>query len=415
MVRGERNMQFLKGNNLPRVKSSNQSAILRMIYYYGPIQRAEIAERLELTLPTITTNINKMLEEGLVRQVNAAHISGAANGRRAALLEINAGSEFFVGVELVGEQWSVCVADFCGQILSSRCGEVRDKSYEAVMRQFADSYAECLAESRKRPEDICGVGIGLPGLIDRENGTLWKNSTFQWSNKKVRQDFAMLTGYGGRITVENNATARGISAQIFHWKELAQGRSFAYMLVASGIACPVFLNNSGYRGSVVGTGEAGHMVIDPHGRSCNCGNRGCLEAYASERSIINECINEMHQERAVTLSRLCVDSERPTMEEILRAQQEGDRDVGRVIEEAIYILAIAMSNIINFTRPDTMLVDCKLFASMNNRNLLLNKSKSALCNPTFYGADIRFAEAGNFANALGGVAVAIDEKLENVE
>lgn len=408
-------MQFLKGNNLPRVKSSNQSAILRMIYYYGPIRRAEIAEKLELTLPTVTTNINRMLEEGLVRQVGAARVNGAANGRRAGLLEINADSNYFVGAELVGERWSVCVADFCGQVISARGGKIKNKSYRAVMRQFADSYAECLAESGKTPEDICGVGIALPGLIDRDNGILWMYSLFQWSNKKVRQDFAELTGYEGRITVENNATARGIYAQIFHWKELAQGKSLAYMLVASGIACPVFLNNSGYRGSVVGTGEAGHMVIDPHGRFCTCGNRGCLEAYASEYTIINECINEMRQDRAVILRGLCADSERPVMEEILRAQREGDRDVSRVIEEAIYILAIAMSNIINFTRPDIMLIDCRLFASEHNRILLLNKSKSTLCNPTYYETNIRFAEEDNFKNASGGLAVAIDEKLENIE
>lgn len=79
-------MQFLKGSNLPRVKSSNQSAILRMIYYYGPIRRAEIAEKLELTLPTVTTNINKMMEEGLVRQVGTARMTGTANGRRAGIL-----------------------------------------------------------------------------------------------------------------------------------------------------------------------------------------------------------------------------------------------------------------------------------------------------------------------------------------
>ena len=61
-------MRFLQGNNLPGVKASNQSAILRMIYYYGAVQRMEIAERLGLTLPTITTNINKMLADGLVKE-----------------------------------------------------------------------------------------------------------------------------------------------------------------------------------------------------------------------------------------------------------------------------------------------------------------------------------------------------------
>ena len=61
-------MQVLQGKNLLRIKETNQSAILRMIYYYGPISRSDIAQRLELTLPTITTNINKMLGEGLIKE-----------------------------------------------------------------------------------------------------------------------------------------------------------------------------------------------------------------------------------------------------------------------------------------------------------------------------------------------------------
>ena len=71
-------VQFVRGNNLPRVKISNQSSILRMIYHCGPIKRAEIAERLGLTLPTITTNINSMIADGIGEYANPSSISRAA-------------------------------------------------------------------------------------------------------------------------------------------------------------------------------------------------------------------------------------------------------------------------------------------------------------------------------------------------
>ena len=64
-------MQFEQGNNLPRVKVTNQSSILQMVYHCGPITRADIAKRLDLTLPTITTNINTMITAGLVRELDS--------------------------------------------------------------------------------------------------------------------------------------------------------------------------------------------------------------------------------------------------------------------------------------------------------------------------------------------------------
>lgn len=406
-------MQFLHGNNLPRVKVSNQSAILRMIYYYGPIQRAEIAERLELTLPTITTNINKMLADGLVKEVGAALPS--ANGRRARLLEVNAEVGCFAGVELRYRQWSICITDFCGRVLASGSGSCDDTDYETVMNMVSREFGKCLAKSGKGLEEIWGVGVSLPGLIDRENGVLKFYARSQWSEKKVCEDFARLTGYEGKITLENSAAARGVSALLFRWNEFENGQVFAYLVVAAGIACPVFLNTSSYRGSVVGAGEAGHMVIDPHGRVCNCGNHGCLEAYASEEAIREDCKYEMEQGRAQILRKLCADPKAPRMSEIIKAQEAGDEDVCRIVGNAIDILAIGVNNIINFTRPNVMLIDCKLFGNEANRRLLLDKAQSYLRSPDYFKTVISFVEADKLLGALGAVAVAIDEKLEHVD
>lgn len=408
-------MQFrdlFQGNNLPRVKISNRSAILRMIYYCGPIQRAEIAERLGLTLPTITTNINSMLADGIVKEVSAAGVLANSSGRRVHLLEINAEACYFAGVELRGDRWSTCITDFCGRILASNSARMADRDYEHFMEQISRSFLECLKESGKELKDITGVGIGMPGLIDRKNGVLTYMSWFQWENKHIREDFARLTGYQGRITVENNAVARGLSVQVFHWDEVKNARTFAYLFVARGVACPLFLNTSSYRGSAVGAGEVGHTIIKPGGRLCTCGKRGCLEAYSGERAIVGDCIREMGQSRAGILSDICADRRFPKISELLKAQEMGDQDVCRIIEEAIDMLAIAASNIIHFAGPDLMLIDSKLFKSEQNKQMLRDRVNDNLCNTPCPRERIAFVTPDRFILAQGALAVAIDERLE---
>lgn len=404
-------MQFLQGNNLPRVKTSNQSAILRMIYFYGPIQRNKIAEELGLTLPTITTNINRMLADGLVKEIDAQEAAHGAGGRPAHLLKINEEALYFAGVDLTGYVLSACVTDFCGRVLSSASARLETRDYESVMEQLAGIFGKCLAESGKKLEELCGIGISLPGLVDREEGILTMNPRFQWTNKRVREDFAELSGYRGRITVENNTMARGISAQLFQWDELKNGQSFAYLLVSSGIACPLFLNEYSHHGSVVGVGEVGHMVMESRGRLCNCGNRGCLEAYAGEDAITSECMEELQRGRARVLRELCQNPGRPGMEEILKAQEAGDEDICRIMEDAVDKLATAAANIINFTRPDFMLLDGRIFRNTCNRSSFLERAKSNLCSPTYFGTTFSFVEPEMSMGALGAAAVSIDRKL----
>ena len=102
-------VQFVRGNNLPRVKISNQSSILRMIYHCGPIKRAEIAERLGLTLPTITTNINSMIADGIVMETGCAGELSGGLGRKARLVDIVPEARHFIGVEVQGYRRVLCV------------------------------------------------------------------------------------------------------------------------------------------------------------------------------------------------------------------------------------------------------------------------------------------------------------------
>ena len=113
-------MQFEQGNNLPRVKMTNQSSILRMVYHCGPITRADIARRLDLTLPTITTNINAMISAGLVQELGSTEPTDHRHGRRSRLLDIIPDARHFIGVEMTGSESAVCLTDYRGKLLDSR-------------------------------------------------------------------------------------------------------------------------------------------------------------------------------------------------------------------------------------------------------------------------------------------------------
>ena len=404
-------MRIEQGNSLLRVKAANQATILRLIYYLGPVKRADIAEQLELTLPTITTNVNSMISAGIVREVSVRDANQARIGRKARLLEVVPEAYHFIGIESTGTRRCVSVTDYCGRPLYSHYDEQVYADYRRSMEETCQVVMNCLKHCRLKLEDISGVCFGLPGWVDREEGVLRVHPRTQWSNKNICKDFQELTGYQGTVIVENNACVRAIGAQFRRRREMENVQSFAYLFVDTGIACPLIVNMANYLGSVVGAGEVGHMVMEANGRQCVCGNRGCLEAYSSDYAVIQRCEEALRQGKAAGLKELCGQM-RPEMFQIMKAQRQGDKDVAAIVENAVKVLGTAVANIINFTCPEKILIDCKLFGLEKNRTLLLEQADRNLCNKTYRGSEFLFVEPDHTSGALGAAAVAINHALE---
>lgn len=405
-------MQIEQGNNLLRIKATNQSAILKMIYYFGPIKRAEIAKRLDLTLPTITTNVNNMISEGIVRETGAHGPDYIGFGRKARLLEIVPKARHFIGVEITGRRRSISIVDYSGHEIYSYSDGRFCADYDKNMMETCKIISDCLEQCQLSWGDIHGVCLVLPGVVDTEEGILRVHPRNQWNNKNIRGDFQRLTGYGGMVVVENNTCARALGVRLYRREVFENVRSFVYLFVDVGIACPLIVIGPGYVGSVVGTGEIGHMVMERGGVKCSCGNRGCLEAYSSDHAIIGRCVEALSQGKAEILGKICAGSVPPTIAQILEAQKSGDEDVRGIVENAITILGVAVANIINFSGPDAILIDCKLFGEEDNRTLLLDTANMNLCNKTYRGTEFVFVEPDKGSGAKGAAAVVINKSLE---
>ena len=404
-------MQFEQGANPSRVKAGNQAAILKTIYLCGPIKRSEVARRLGLTLPTITTNINSMMARGIVRETGSERSITHFAGRKAHLVDIVPESRHFAGVEIQGMRRTVCLLDYRGKVLYQKEHTGEEREYGKNIALTCGMVDRALSACGLRPEDIAGIGVCLPGLVDTQQGVLEVRPSYSWTHKNIRADMASRMNYPGPIYVENNACARAYGAQLFRREDLGDAQTFAYLFLNQGIACPLVLNTAIDFGSVVGAGEVGHMVMVPNGEPCSCGNRGCLEAYASDTAVLRSCAQAIERGEAPILRRLR--GEGPlSMEQVLAAQEAGEEAVAQIVGQAVHILGVAVANINNFACPSLMLIEGRLFSRPENWEHLLEVVRLNLCGAIRRGTRFLFVEPDPFSGAAGAAAMAICKDLE---
>lgn len=406
-------MVIMPKNLTSSVKAVNQASILKTIFYQGPVKRADIAARLSLTMPTITTNVNLLIRAGLVRELEHPTPAASNLGRRARPVAIEPQARFFIGLEMKTTRRSVCVMSWDGWVRFSESDDELLEGYADNMKSAVALLRRALSESGMTLEQVTGIGLGVPGLVNADDGELDALPSAGWFHKKLRDDLAAMTGYQGPIWVENNGCVRAYGVRLSQREELNDINNFAYFYIARGIACPFFLNFPNAIGSVVGAGEVGHMVLEPGGLQCTCGNRGCLEAYASNTAVIARCREALESGYAPVLREICPKPEELTMDVILDAQEAGDKEVCQILDKAILHIGIGMANLINFACPRMFFIDAQIFRSVKNQENLLSVIRRNLCNVIRTDTEYRFVEHSDISGATGAASLAISHFLED--
>lgn len=397
------------GNNLERLKSQNTESIKDAIYKFGPISRSEIAEMLQLTPPTITTNVTALIQQGLVHECKVGDVKDELNtghtlGRRRVLVDFVPEACYAIGVVRDYFGTSICLVDIRGNVVCEQQYMDDIDDYEKAMDAVA-GYVEDLLQKADIPyEKISGLGIGLPGFVDGHSGILRYGAIHKWRDKPVAQDLARRTGFACRV--ENNARCCALGEELF--SEKLRPETFAYFLISRGLACPLVIRNRLHSGEMAGAGEVGHMVVDRFGPVCpTCGNRGCLEGVSSELAIRNRCAQALQADVPTLLREICADPLKPRIEEILQAQRSGDRVVCSIMEDAITYLGIMLANIINFINPPLVIVDGRIMQDEENQKRLIDVTRKNLFSLNVEEVDIEFVPLNKFRAAKGAAALAI--------
>ena len=403
-------MQSVQRSVLSGTWSASTSEVLKTIYYRGPIKRAEIADLLGLTKATITTNVNALIAAGLVKEEQKPDAASNSLGRKARPVSIIPDAKHYVGIEIRGFKRTISVRNLIGETLYADQDNRLVHDYDENMKLGCGMLQTALDACGLALDDISGIGFCMPGVVNHAAGILDTLPSFGWRDKPVRDDVRALTGYCGPISVENNTCARAYGLRLAQRELLKDIHNFTYFFISRGIACPLFLDTNNVVGSIVGAGEVGHMIMQPNGLLCSCGNRGCLEAYSSDVAVIRRCQEAMDRGEAPKLRALC-QGRQPTMQNIIAAQLEGDQDVQRIVENAVYMLGVAVANVVNFASSRIMFIDGMLFGVPGNREQLLNVIHTNLCNALHSDTEFRFVEPDDYSGANGAAALAIHDSL----
>lgn len=251
----------------------------------------------------------------------------------------------YIGCDLGGTNLRAAIVDVdTGQVLQRKSiSTLARKGHDAVMKRMADLFLQIIEASGMQKEEIGGIGIGVPGVLDLEKGEVLflPNLAGNWLHVPLSDTITRLTGLPTTLLNDVRAITYG------EWA-FGAGRgvdTVAVFAIGTGIGGGLVLNGQLHLGIGGTGGELGHTTIDFNGPRCGCGNYGCVEAYASGPAIAAMGLKAVTQGLTTRIADLCEnDLNRITPELIARAAQQGDEIARDIFERAGLYLGIAAAN-----------------------------------------------------------------------
>ena len=263
------------------IKDSNRKKILNLIAEKREYTKQSISKEIGVSIPTVISNINELIEEGLVEEAGALASTG---GRKPIIVRFLPDSKYSFGVEFTLNNVRVILTNLDSQIKFDVTFQAKDfKNIDDIINKINEIINNVLRDEKISPKDILGIGFSLPGTVNEEKLILELAPNIGLKNI----DFSSFTSiFQFPIYIENEANSAAFG-------ELNLGiakkmRNLVYISINEGIGAGVVIQDHLYKGKNKRAGELGHMTIVPNGKSCNCGRKGCLEQYASKKCLIED-------------------------------------------------------------------------------------------------------------------------------
>ncbi len=283
-------------------------------------------------------------------------MASSSGGRRPRLLALRRDFGYLVGADMGATSLDLAIADFSGAVLDRSTGpiDVRDGP-EPVLGELTHLLQARLKALGIPVEKTLAVGIGVPGPIDFEAGTLISPPIMPgWDGYPIR-DFLWRVFPNAAVIVDNDVNVMALG-------ELRSGAgarhdNFIFVKVGTGIGSGIVCKGEIYRGADGSAGDIGHICADRSGPRCVCGNIGCLEAIAAGPPIAARAAEAAREGRSPILARLmAANGGALTAADVGRAAAEGDPAANAIIQDSGRIIGEVLAGLVNFFNPSLILI-----------------------------------------------------------
>ena len=306
----------------------------------------------------------------------------------------------YVGIDLGGTNFGIGLVKPSGELVASVNCETRiERGHEDIIDRIAQETIALWEREGYSREDILEVGIGSPGPLDLKAGTVITTPNLKWVNVPLRDMMAERLKLP--VTIDNDAVSATFG-------EFWVGAGKPYndvigMTLGTGVGGGIILGGRIHHGAQDIAGHVGHMVIQMDGRQCGCGNRGCLETYASATGIVASTAELLMTGRPSQLRTV----DRLTSKRVYEAAAKGDELALQIFDRTGYYLAVGINSLLNVINPEAVIL---MGAVANAGDVLLNPIKQYLkkmCFPRIYEETrILRGTLGEMAGVIGAAGFA---------
>jgi glucokinase-like ROK family protein len=404
-----------QGTGLHHVREFNRLLVLNCIREHGPIARVMIARLTGLSRTTVSSIVDTLLQEGLVREGSFSQ-SAPEGGRRAILVHFNADVGYVVGIDVGRSHLTLVITDLAANIIAQQSGPFDLERGPRICLPLLVAEVRVFVEAADISWNrIIGIGLGIPGPLDvRLRELSGPPGMPGWDGVDVWQ--ILQQEFNVPLCMDNDANMGALGESRYG---AARGAAnMAYVKIGTGIGGGLIINGQIYRGQSGSAGELGHITIDENGPRCVCGNRGCLETLAGARAIVEDA------RRGTSLLRSANPNDPPEqaappsalsesgavdIADVIQAALAGDAACVAALERAGERIGIALAGIINLFNPAMIVIDGGVARAGELLLTPLRRSAETCSLPAAWkGTRILPGESGTTAIALGAVSTVLE-------
>lgn len=355
------------------VKRMNRIKVTRYLLRHGSASRQELATALGFSLPTVFQLVSDLMERGFVCEIGEY---GSTGGRKAKILAIQGGKRCVVGVEVTQSHLQLALMDFSKKLLDTQYLPLpyeNTSKYYTQLGSAIQEYIQKIGAADGRMGELIGVGLSLPGAIDKNSGLLRSSiilNVFEVSMLRFAQNIPY------PVCFCNNAKSAVFA-------EMEGGyQNMVYLCLNYTVGGGAYLGGSAYTGDNLQNTVLGHMVISANGRKCYCGKRGCLNAYCS--------------------SLILTKNGEQTLEQFFEALDNGNAENVQVWDTYLEHLALGITNL-------RLIFDCDILLGGAVGQFLKTRMgdlQEKILRHTLFDYDASFVRMGRYSREVFAVGAA---------
>jgi len=390
----------------PILVDSAEVEIIRALRRQGWISRSEVSNITGWSKAKASQEIRSLVNKGYLIEKGEGTSQG---GRKPRLLRINDQLGYIAGIDIGATSLEIALADVTGLILR-RKSEATDVHLvpEAVLGRCSELLLELVQELGATPDQILGIGVGVPGPVDFARGVLVAPPLMpEWENFPIR-DFFKQTFLSAFVVVDNDVNIMALGEQ--RAGDASGIDHFIFVKIGTGIGAGIISNGRIHRGSDGCAGDIGHICVDKEGPLCACGNKGCLEAMAAGPAIAAKALEAARNGSSPVLVQLQKSNGgflRP--EDVNTACREGDQAALDIIRESGQMIGDVLASLVNFFNPSHIFIGGGISSFGNHLLVAIRKAVLHRSLPlATTHLSIKFSRMSLNAGVMGAISLALD-------